>query len=68
MYFAVSGSDRASRRGGSPPLRAGPDAASIAAYAAATSGSVGETAGSGSWPASGQDVVDRATPRSDERS
>ncbi len=45
MYLAVSGSARSSRSRRMADLRAGPDACSIAANAAATSGSVGLTSG-----------------------
>ena len=48
-------------------LRVGPDAASIAENAAATSGSVGLTAGGGAWPARVSTSA-TAMPRSDERS
>ena len=48
-------------------LRAGPEAASIAANAAATSGSVGLTSGGGAWPAVRRTSA-TAMPRSDERS
>ena len=48
-------------------LRAGPDACSIAANAAATSGSVGLVSGGGAWPASRRTSA-TAMPRSDERS
>ena len=48
-------------------LRAGPEAASIWANAAATSGSVGLTSAGGAWPAV-RSTSATAMPRSDERS
>ena len=67
MYFAVSGSDLARRSRMISDFAAGPDAVSIAAYAAATWLSDGETAGSGAWPAPDRTSA-TAIPRSDERS
>ena len=52
MPRAVFGSARARRAARSSALRAGPDAASMAAKVAATSTSDGDAAGSGAWPAS----------------
>ena len=54
-------------RGGGRPCAAGPEAASIAANAAATSGSVGEVSGGGAWPAASS-TSSTARPRSEWRS
>ena len=55
------------RRAGSPTCGPGPEAASIAVNAAATSGSVGLVSGGGAWPAAVSTSA-TARPRSDERS
>ena len=58
MALAVCGSARSRSSLSSRALAAGPEAASIAANVAATSGSVGLTSGGGAWPAADQDVLD----------
>ena len=67
MYLAVSGSERSRSVRRIADLRAGPDASSISANAAATSGSVGLASGGGAWPAA-RSTSATAMPRSDERS
>ena len=67
MYFAVIGSERSSRPRRTADFFAGPEAASISANAAATSGSVGLVSGGGAWPAV-RSTSATAMPRSDERS
>jgi hypothetical protein len=67
MPLAVAGPDRAMRSPKIAALAAGPEAASIAAKATATSPSVGDTAGSGAWPARAR-TSSTARPRSENRS
>ena len=67
MPLAVAGSERSSSSRRIADLRAGPEAASIAPNAAATSGSVGLSSGGGAWPAAARTSA-TAMPRSDERS
>ena len=66
-YFAVSGSERASSVLRMADLFAAPDAASIAANAAATSSSVGDVSGGGSCRAAVRTSA-TAMPRSEDRS
>ena len=67
MYLAVIGSERSSRLRRTADFRAAPEAASISANAAATSGRVGLVSGGGAWPAV-RNTSATAIPRSDERS
>ena len=57
--LAVCGSPARAARAGARSWPPAPDAASIAANVAATSGSVGLGSGGGAWPCAGQDVLDR---------
>ena len=67
MYFAASGSARVSSAWKIAPFLAGPEAASMAVYASATSRMEGPPSGSPTWPAFVR-TSKTAIPRSDERS
>ena len=66
-YLAVNGSERSRSERRTADLWAGPEAASMASNAAATSGRVGDVAGGGAWPAV-RSTSATAIPRSDDRS
>ncbi len=67
MPLTVAGSDRSRMGRRITTFLAGPEAASIALNAAATSGSVGLTSGGGAWPTPTR-TSSTARPRSEWRS